>query len=269
MTKISQLIVYPIKSCAGVSCQTATVTETGFKLDREWMVVDESGVAVTQREQPRLALVLPSLEQESLLLNAPGMQPFRLAIPHEPGFTVNAELFGETVDTKSVPQEASEWFSEFLGQNVRLVRRDPAFLRRGGVQYPTRDSAPTAFPDNYGLLVIASSSLEDLNKRLDSSVPMNRFRPNIVIDGVSPYDEDYLQCLIVSDLNLRAVNPCYRCSLTTIDQLTGVAGLEPLQKLSQYRRDANGIAFGMYAVVNSGVGSTLHIDQPIECVFDY
>lgn len=264
MAKISDLVVYPVKSCKGVHLKSAVLTEAGIKFDRQWMVVDETGEFVTQREQPRLAFVTPSIVAAGLQLDAPGMDP--LTLPIEPaGSAMTVGLFGETFSAFVADHAADDWFSEYLGGRFRLAAFDPAVHRPGGVQYPERDPAPTRFPDNYGILVISDASLADLNNRLETPLPMNRFRPNVVISGVSEYEEDYLESITVDDVRLRFVDLCYRCNFTTIDQDTATFGAEPLQTLGTYRYDekAKNVKFGAYAAVDRGAGLSLHLNDEV------
>jgi uncharacterized protein YcbX len=269
MIKIKDLYVYPVKSCKGVRVEEIELSPTGFVGDRNWMIIDERGVFVSQREQPKLALVEPKPFKDKLVLNAPGMP--ELVIPREisSGDQTEVELFGEKISSLSAGDEASAWFGKYLDGNYRLVACDPHFFRKGGVQYPSRDEAPTTFVDNYGILVISEASREDLNKRLASEVPMNRFRPNIVVEGVDPYGEDYFASASTSDVTLRFIDICYRCNLTTIDQEKAEFGQEPLLTLGRYRNSKVGVRFGNYAAVAGGIGKTLRAGSPLEIALNF
>jgi uncharacterized protein YcbX len=146
------------------------------------------------------------------------------------------------------------------------VKCDPRTLRQGGVQYPERDAAPTSFVDNYGILVISEASHAALNGKLPQAVPMNRFRPNIVVTGIEEHDEDYFTHARCGEVALRFVNPCFRCSLTSIDQQSATPGFDVLPVLSTYRYDeaAKGVKFGAYAAISGGVGTRLHVDSDLE-----
>jgi uncharacterized protein YcbX len=270
MPKIAELFVYPVKSCAGVRVDKVAIVPTGFEFDRNWMVVDDSGTFVTQREHPRLALVTPQFANGGLILNAPGMEPLHVSV-NGSGEPLTISLFGETHQALSTNAAADAWFSEYLGRPFRLAKRDPATLRKGGVQYPERDAAPTSFVDNYGILVISDASHAVLNQKLSESVPMNRFRPNIVVTGVEEHDEDYFTCARCGDVVLRFVNPCYRCSMTSIDQKSGTPSLEVLPVLSTYRYDdaAKGVKFGAYAAISGGVGSHLRVNCDLDVDWNF
>jgi uncharacterized protein YcbX len=264
MPTISDLFVYPVKSCAGVRMKEVSIVPTGFAFDRNWMVVDADGNFVTQREQPTLALVKPALNG-GVMLTAPDMEPLHVA-PNGGGEPVAITLFGETCAAVATTPEADAWFSKYLGGAFRLVKCDPAVLRKGGVQYPQRDDAPTSFVDNYGVLVISQASHASLNQKLPQAVPMNRFRPNIVVAGIDEHEEDYFTNARSGDVALRFINPCYRCSLTSIDQQSATPGLDVLPTLSTYRYDeaVKGVKFGTYAAISGGVGSALRVDSDLD-----
>lgn len=270
MPKIAELFVYPVKSCAGVSVDEVAIVPTGFEFDRNWMVIDDSGTFVTQREYPKLALVKPQFANGGMILNAPGMEPLHVSA-NGGGAPVTISLFGETHPALSTSAAADAWFSKYLGGSFRLVKTDPATLRKGGVQYPERDAAPTTFVDNYGVLVISEASHAALNKKLSESVPINRFRPNIVVSGVDEHDEDYFTNARSGDVALRFINPCYRCSMTSIDQKIGAPGLEVLPVLSTYRYDdaVKGVKFGNYAAVSGGVGSRLRAGADLDVEWNF
>lgn len=269
MIKIKDLYVYPVKSCKGVRVDEIELSPTGFMGDRNWMVVDEKGVFVSQREQPKLALVTPGLSAGTLTLNAPGMPELAISRSVQNGERIDVDLFGEKVSSLAASSEASAWFAKYLGGNYHLVTCDPKFFRKGGVQYPSRDEAPTSFVDNYGILVISEASRTDLNTRLVSGVPMNRFRPNIVVEGVDPYGEDYFASASTRDVTLRFIDLCYRCNLTTIDQEKAEFGQEPLATLGRYRTSKAGVRFGNYAAVAGGVGKTLQAGTPLEIALNF
>jgi uncharacterized protein len=270
MPKIADLFVYPVKSCAGVRMREVAIVPTGFEFDRNWMVVDANGAFVTQREHPKLALVTPKIDNGGVTLSAPGMESLRLPV-NGGGEPVTITLFGETHSAVTTNAAADAWFSQYLGDCFRLVRCDPRTLRKGGVQYAERDAAPTSFVDNYGVLVISQASHTALNQKLPEAVPMNRFRPNIVVIGVDEHEEDYFTHARCGEVELRFVNPCFRCSMTSIDQQSGKPGLEVLPVLSTYRYDegAKGVKFGAYAAISAGVGARLQIDADLDVEWDF
>lgn len=270
MPKIADLFVYPVKSCSAVRLEEASLTATGFEYDRNWMVVDERGVFFTQRENPKLALVTPSIEGDHLVLDAPGMSPIHVPLQTS-GEEAEVTIFDESYPAHSTTAEADAWFSGYLGGVFRLVRHKPEATRLGGVQYPERDPSPTRFVDNYGILVISQASHEALNKRLPSPIPLDRFRPNIVMSGVDEHEEDYFKVARHGDVALRFVNPCFRCNMTSIDQQAGQASFDPLPTLATYRYDeaSKGVKFGAYAAVGGGIGRSLRRGDEFEIEWSF
>lgn len=268
MTTISDIYIYPVKSCGGVRVTGATITPTGLALDRHWMIVDGDGMFVTQREQPRLALLRPTLHDGGVTLAAEGYASLDLSTAEVEG-SFDVVIFGETIPARGVGRAADAWISNYLGAPHRIVAQDPSFLRKGGVQYPSRDDAPTSFVDNFGVLVVSQASLDDLNRRMDKPLPVNRFRPNIVVSGVSAYDEDFFATASAGDVELRFVDLCYRCNLTTIDQDAAEFGTEPLATLTAYRKTEPGVKFGNYAAIAKGFGDRLKVGQQLQVTLNF
>lgn len=267
---IKHLFYYPVKSCAGIEVAEAEVVASGLLHDRRWMVVDEAGMFVTQRERPALALVRPRVEKGMLFLSAPLAADCAVPIDDR-GQQIEVEIFGERYLARTVSREADEWFSEYFHAPHRLVAFDDDVVRQGGVQYPSRDPAPTLFPDNYGLLVVSEASLSDLNKRLPEGVPFNRFRPNVVVGGLQAYQEDYLSKINADECELRFVDLCFRCNLTTIDQNTAEFGDEPLRTLMSYRMESktSGVKFGAYFSVVGGKAGRLRVGSPMDVTWSF
>ena len=251
---------YPIKSCRGIALDRAVLGATGIDGDRRWMVVGPDGRGLTQRKTPRLALVVPSLRGNALSLTAPGTAPLEVD-PRGDGQPLEVTVQTDRCVALDTGADSAEWLSRFLDEPVRLVRFD-----RDRTTNPEWGGAsePIAFPDAFPLLLISEASLADLNGRLESPLPMNRFRPNIVLGGLEPYAEDRIDRLVDGGMVLRTVYPCSRCKITTTDQITGdVAGPEPLVTLRKYRwsRDVPGVLFGRYAVIAGGMGAELRVGQ--------
>ena len=233
--------------------------------DREWMVVDARGRFVTQRELPRLALVSAVVEGGALTLAARGAGSVALP-PRMPGED-SREVIVWRSNVRGIDQgdAAARWMSAFLGAGVRLVRFDDAKPRLCNPDFAGDSGAHTLFADGYPLLVIGQASLDDLNLRLAGkgapALPMNRFRPNVVIDGLDAFDEDHVDTLTAGNVTLKLVKPCARCKVTTTDQATARVGVEPLPTLSTYRRDDRlaAVLFGMNAIVVAGAGGTLAV----------
>lgn len=259
--RIAALTIYPVKSCRGIPLDAATLGETGLLDDRHWMMVRPTGRFVTQRELPRMALIGTAVRPDGLTLTAPGLPP--LAVPRDGAGETRAvtvwKFDGSGIDCG---EPAAQWCSQFLGTPLRLVRFDASVPRECNAEWTRGTRAVTEFADGYPVLVISRASLVELNSRLPKPLPMERFRPNLVVDGIEAYGEDRVHELRGGNVTLRLVKPCTRCSITTTDQQAGaVDGMEPLTTLKKYRYDRQllGVAFGQNAIVVSGAGSTLRV----------
>jgi uncharacterized protein YcbX len=266
---ITDLIVYPIKSCRGIALEEATIESSGIENDRRWMIVNDTGRYMTQRELPRMATIVPALSAGALSLTAPGMPA--LEVPDAPdGPSLQVTVMSFRCSAMDAGARPAEWLSEFLGRPVRLVRFDPQVVRPIDPQFWQGDSdAHVAFPDAFPLLLISRKSLDDLNSRLEAPLPMNRFRPNVVLEGLDAYEEDRIDELRAGALRLQMARPCTRCKITTTDQMTGeVLTTEPIATLRRYRwnPELRGVMFGRYALVAAGVGGRLRRGQSLEFV---
>ena len=263
---VTDLHIYPVKSCRGIPLQSAALSHTGLADDRHWMLVRPNGRFVTQRELPRMALIAVAVDAGSLTLNAPGMPP--LAIARGNGGDALAvtvwKFSGSGIDCGS---DAAHWCSEFLATPLRLVRFDDQQPRECDGAWTAGTRAVTQFSDGFPVLVISRASLAELNSRLPRALPMERFRPNVVIDGVAAYDEDRIHELRTPSVTLRLVKPCTRCSITTTDQQLGaVDGVEPLATLKTYRNDTalRGVKFGQNAIIVKGAGARLQVGEAFD-----
>ncbi len=276
---ISRLFVYPIKSCAGVEVQEAILTETGLEFDRAWMVVDEQSEFLTQRELPRMALIKPQLKTYEMVLRAPGMLALHVKLD-EAEAAVRVRVWGHEAAAFDMGGIAAQWFTDFLGGKVRLVRFDPDHQRLSNSVWTGTIEARNQFSDGFPLLLISEASLSNLNSKLmaagASAVGMERFRPNIVLGhcaSLSPHDEDRLEALQIStdqgEVQLKPVKPCLRCQIPNIDPLSATSSPEVLDMLQTYRQDArvNGaLTFGMNVIAKNGwdgVDHLLKVGQPV------
>ena len=263
---ISALNIYPVKSCRGIALQAARVAETGFADDRHWMMVRPNGRFVTQRELPRMALVGTEVAAEGLRLTAPGMPTLSVA-REAAGASLAIVVWTFSGGGIDCGDAAAEWCSKYLETPLRLVRFDTSMPRECNREWTRETRAVTEFADGYPVLVISRASLAELNSRLPTALPMERFRPNVVIDGVDAYDEDRIHELSAGEVTLRIVKPCTRCSITTTDQQIGaVDGVEPLATLKSYRydRELQGVAFGQNAIIVRGIGAQLRVGQTFD-----
>lgn len=261
---ITALNIYPVKSCAGIPLQRARLTRTGFEHDRQWMIVRPDGRFVTQRELPRLALIRPVLS-DHLRLHAPATDPLSVAAEHD-GERVDVIVWRDRCRAIDAGETAATWLEKFLGEPFRLVRFDPAWSRPADAAWTHGTEAFAQFSDAFPWLLISQGSLDALNERLEQPLPMNRFRPNIVISGVAAFEEDLIDTLSDERVTLRPVKPCTRCAITTTDQTTGERdGEEPLRTLRAFRlnRELRGVAFGQNAIAISGIGEYLEVGQTL------
>lgn len=276
---IARLFVYPVKSCAGIELREAQLTETGFDLDRAWMVVDAQGEFVTQRQLPRMALIRPQLRTGDVVLRAPGMLALHLAIDtvEEP---VRVKLWGAELPAYDMGAVAAQWFTDFLGQPLRLVRFDPEFRRLASLEWTQGAEAQTQFADGYPLLVASTASLDLLNGKLAAAghapVTMERFRPNIVLDGLDAHDEDRLDLLRIAtaegEVVLRPVKPCPRCPIPNVDPATGETEPTVMDTLQGYRRNdivGGAVSFAMNAIVVEGIDRTLRVGDTAQADFRF
>ncbi|HEX2540825.1 MAG TPA: MOSC N-terminal beta barrel domain-containing protein [Caldimonas sp.] len=267
--RVQSLHVYPVKSCAGTSPREAEVVETGFDLDRAWMVVDESGLFVSQRELPRMALVQPSFKGSDVVLRAPGMLALHIS-PERVESATEVQVWDDRLAAFDMGDLCAQWFSDFLGRKLRLARFDPDVRRLSERRWTGALAAENTFQDAFPFLVASSAALAEVNRRLalagKAAVTMARFRPNIVLDGLDAHGEDHVDEIVFDTadgaLRLKLVKPCSRCSIPDVDPATGEPGHAVGDVLAQYRADPRldgAITFGMNAVVVEGMGQRLHV----------
>ncbi|MDP3842113.1 MAG: MOSC N-terminal beta barrel domain-containing protein [Oxalobacteraceae bacterium] len=278
MATLTELNFYPIKSCGAIALQQATLTPAGLMHDsihdREWMVVDMQGNFITQREHPALARITPRIDGGRLKLRAPGMLeleiPLDLPDPeHAP--TVTVRVWDDTLSAYDCDAVTARWFSQALAVPCRLVRFHPHASRVTNTRWTADADVPALFSDGYPFLLISQASLADLNQKLAAQgrapLPMNRFRPNLVIDGITAFEEDFIEILHIGEAGLKPVKPCARCPIPSIDQATGIVGDDPLDILRSYRANPKvdgGITFGMNVTLQQGDGQSVHIGQEID-----
>jgi hypothetical protein len=263
---IAALRIYPVKSCRGLELASALVTERGLLHDREWMIVDGTGRFLSQREAPRLALIVPVLSETTLDLKAPGKTPLTLPLEAS-GPMLPVTVWHDSLTAIDQGEAAAAWVSAWIEAEARLVRFDPRLRRECNRAYAGETGAHTAFADAYPLLVLSEASLADLNRRLESPLPVDRFRPNIVLAGIDAYDEDHIETITVSGVTMRLVKPCTRCVITTTDQETAERSDEPLATLASYRMNEalGGVAFGVNAIILAGAGSEIRVGATASC----
>jgi hypothetical protein len=248
MPELSGLRCYPVKSCGGIELARAELDRLGIRCDRAWMVVDLAGRFLTQREVPALARVRPRLLDAELRLSAPGVPPLALPLAGGRGALRQVEVWRHRGPALDQGDAAAAWLEAVIERPCRLVRVPDDHERRVS---PERfaGEAHTAFSDGYPLTLASESSLADLNARLPAPLPMDRFRPNLVVRGAPAWAEDGWRRIRIGGVELAVVKPCPRCAIPSVDQASGRrTGPEPLRTLAKYRRGEDGAPFGMNLV---------------------
>ncbi|GAB2550155.1 MOSC domain-containing protein [Rufibacter soli] len=243
---LSEINIYPIKSLGGISLQSANVEERGLQYDRRWMLIDESGVFLTQRKIAEMALLKVSLTPQGLEVRHTVKEMAPLLVPYETDSTRSTlvTVWEDICFAYLVGNQADAWFSEALGLNCRLVYMPENSIRLVDPNY-ARHNEKVSFADGYPFMIIGQESLNDLNSRLEEPVPMDRFRPTFVFTGGAPYAEEKWKTFKIGNVLFYGAKPCGRCNVTTINQNTAQAGQEPLKTLSEYRKQGNKVMFGM------------------------
>jgi len=259
VARIAALHYYPLKSARGIELERARLTNAGFEDDRRWMLISGTGRFLTQRELPRLALLEARLLPGALLLAAPQQPQFSISLLRQ-GQQRTVSVWRDQCQAFDEGDEVAAWLQVFLGRECRLVRFDPAHRRLSEREWTGEFEADVRFSDGFPILAVNAASLAELNSRLAVALPLNRFRANIVLTGLQPYDEDRIDELYGDGIRLRLVKACTRCRITTTNQDSGeVEGEEPLRTLRQYRYDPglHGVCFGQNAIVLEGAGNAL------------
>jgi uncharacterized protein len=243
MISVVGLSIYPIKSCRGVTLNEARLVSGGIDGDRRFMVVDEYGAALTARVEPRLVLVTPSFVGDKMRLEAPSCPPLEIQRMYvaPPGQQIATKIWRDEVSAWEI-QEGSLWFSQFLKKKVRLVyQADPALRQVNPERSQLGDMVSLA--DAYPLLLANTASLIELNTQTSEPVTMDRFRPNLVVEGARAYEEDVWEELRIGEIEFVSPKLCDRCVFTTVDPQTAERGREPLRALAKHRRWDNAVWF--------------------------
>ncbi len=287
---IRGLYVYPVKSCAGIALDSTQIGAAGVRWDRQFIVVDAAGQMMTQRTVPRMVLVKPGLqpELEQMVLNAPGVPALTISLApaqaQEP--QVPVQVWSGKPLGAPVSDEADEWFTQVLGQPCRLLRLHPESQRRVSPEFPQNwqlrheDWKPLqtlehtfAFADGFPFLITNQASLDSLNSTLAeknvNAVDMIRFRPNIVLEGLPEYEEDYVFGLTAGNLHFAMVKPCPRCPIPNVNPETAAVADEPGLTLLKTRSAELGVLFGVNAVLTDDVSDVLRVGQEVELEYDF
>ncbi|MEV7069665.1 MOSC N-terminal beta barrel domain-containing protein [Streptomyces sp. NPDC093990] len=268
-SRLLSIHVHPVKAFRALGLREAEVEPWGLAGDRRWALVDDGGKVVTQRQQPRLALAAAELTPGGgVVLSAPGMDPLTVPVP-EPGETVTLDLFGDKIEgVPAADAAAHAWCSEYLGARTLLVHMDDPATRRPVEPEYALPGETVTFADGYPLLLTSAASLDALNSLIsegphaaEGPLPMNRFRPNVVVGGADAWAEDDWSLVAIGDVTFRVAKTCGRCVVTTTDQDRALRGKEPLHSLGRHRRLGGKLVFGQNLVPRSR--GTIRVGDPV------
>ena len=262
--EITSIYIYPVKSLRGVSLQEATLENGRLVGDRNWILVDERGEFMHMRDYPRMARISAALSPGGIEVQMDGMSPIDIVRPTFDTATPieHVPLWRRSAPVTPVGGEAEDWFSRALGVQCRLMAFVPDAAALNVPSYETNSSLQDATPFH----LTTEESLADLNGRMAAPIPMNRFRPNLVVRGGQPYAEDHWKMLAIGETTLRWIKPCTRCVATTTDHETGERpSREPLYTLARYRRRGNEVIFGHYLVADTW-GQRLRVGDSVRVI---
>ncbi|KEO73343.1 MOSC domain-containing protein [Anditalea andensis] len=260
--KLRDIYIYPIKSLGGIRLEEAQVEEKGLQYDRRWMLVDKEGNFLTQRKHENMALFQVVLNDKGLRVFLKNDQESNILIPYDlcTGKKLYVQIWEDKVEAQVVDEVISSWFTQQLGIPCDLVVMPESTKRKLKPQYAVNEET-VSFADGMPYLIIGQASLDDLNSRLQSPVPMNRFRPNFVFSGGEPFDEDRAGTIMIGASHFKITKPCARCVMVTIDQTSGEKGKEPLKTLASYRTVNKKVMFGQNMLLLSG--STVKVGDEV------
>jgi len=272
---VTELNLYPVKGCRGIALPSAMLAAAGLEAegigDREWVVVEAAGEFLSQREYPKMALIETRLTPTSLMLKAPGMLLLEVPFASE-GDVVNVRVWDDRISAVTQGGIADAWLSNYLGLPARLMRFDCEGKRLAAHRYTGKVDAPFRFADAFPLLVTNTASLAEVNARLQRGgqdpVTMARFRPNIVLDGLTSFEEDYVKLLRVGPVAIRPVKRCARCSVPGVDPATGEHSPLLPDLLAAMRATDDGVMFGVNAIVVEGAGGLLRVGEAAQVELD-
>ncbi len=272
MIQVSQLYIYPIKSLGGISLTSVNITDRGFEYDRRWMLIDENNHFLTQREFAAMALIQVEVKENGLKVFHKANKNDFIIVPFTPSKNerVKTNIWEVPCNPLLVSDEVDGWFTKVLEVNCRLVYMDDDTQVPVDERYSINNSL-TSFSDGYPVLMVSEASLMDLNNRIGEELPINRFRPNLVISNTEAFEENTMEEFEINGINFYGVKPSARCVVTTIDQNTAAKGKEPLKTLATYRSMNNKIYFGENVIAAStgivSVGDNITVLKTKESLF--
>lgn len=261
MIKVTELYIYPVKSMAGIRVQSSELATTGFKYDRHWMVVDKNGKFVSQREAPAMVLIQTQVEQGQLILSHENSS-IRIPDASESMGQLEVSVWRDTVWASHICKRVDDWISSVLDKECRLVCIKNDTNRQIDIDYANKGQF-VSFADGFPFLLISQASLDDLSSRLADDIEMKRFRPNIVVSGCEPFDEDSWGEFSIGDFEFKAVKKCSRCIIPSINPDTAEKdGVKIIAELNRYRKQNRNIFFGQNIIYKN---SNLHSQHFISC----
>ena len=263
--QVTELFIYPVKSLAGISLKSSKVESMGLEFDRRWMLVTPDGQFMSQRSTPEMVLIHTALENGQLILSTEGKAPHKVEAVTNISAQMDVVVWGDNVKASLVGAESDRWLSDALGIDCHLVYIPDDIVRQCDLDF-SNEGERTGFADGFPILIVSEESLNDLNQRLDKSIDIRRFRPNIVISGYGAFEEDNLTDFSIGGLTMKGVKLCSRCPMPMIDPDLGKrAGNEPMATLSTYRKWDNKVFFGMNVIHQKlgsiSVGDELNISE--------
>lgn len=265
MYTLSDIFIYPVKSLGGISLAEAKIERRGLQYDRRWMLVDEAGRFVSQREIPKMALLGTAIEPPFLKVFWRHDPAQRVLVPLRPDRsheTLRVEIWSDMCAARKMDNEINNWFSDHLNQHLRMVYMPDTTRRRADGRYAPKGHY-VSFADGYPVLLVGQASLDELNRRLAQPLPMNRFRPNFVFSGGEPFEEDTWRDFTVGEVPFRGVKPCARCIIPTTDQETAARAAEPLKTLATFRKFGNKILFGQNVIWMGDGEQVVRVGEPL------
>ncbi len=266
MINIAELYIFPVKSLAGIAVNSAELSRFGLKNDRRWMIVDDKGRFLSQREMAKMATIKAALDDGQLSLSYEG-QSITVPKVDKHAQSIEVSIWKDTLIAQHVDHSVDKWLSDVLDVSCRLVYMNREAKRQVDTDY-AKIGQYVSFADGFPMLVISQASINDLNKRLDTPVNINRFRPNLVVTGTQAFAEDNWQALSINGTELLAVKKCSRCIVPSINQQTGQKDqVKMLAVLNSYRKENNKVMFGqnlVYKSVEKALGHTISCGDEIK-----
>jgi len=264
---ISEIFIYPIKSLSGIALESSPVEKRGLQYDRRWVLIDDENLFMHQRDHNQLALLQPSISEETMAIIHKDDPTVWIEFPLKPEGTIREDVvvWDDSCKAVEVSEKVSQWFTKTLNISCRLMYMPDDSIRLTDQRYAIKPDDKVSFADGYPILAISESSMEFLNSKTATEIPIDRFRTNFLIKGGHPHIEDELQSFSIGNTEYYGVKPCARCVMTTVDQTTAEKGKEPLKTLATYRKIGNKILFGHNIIpMNIGnvkVGDTISLKE--------